>query len=75
MQLERIYVEAKFQGRKIGQWMLEEVFSLAEKEKVAYLWLGVWSKNVRAIQFYERSGFFIHIHRFCNHRDCQEPRT
>jgi ribosomal protein S18 acetylase RimI-like enzyme len=59
MQLERIYVLGKYQGQKMGQFMLEEVMNLARKGGAAYLWLGVWEKNIRAVRFYERNGFVL----------------
>ena len=57
MELERIYVTKDFQNRKIGQKMLDEVIEMAIQRKMRYLWLGVWEKNSRAIEFYLRNGF------------------
>jgi ribosomal protein S18 acetylase RimI-like enzyme len=30
---------------------------IAKQNKVAYIWLGVWEKNERAINFYKKNGF------------------
>ncbi len=57
LELERIYVIARFQGKQIGQRMLEKVKEIARKLEKDYLWLGVWEKNTGAIRFYENLGF------------------
>jgi ribosomal protein S18 acetylase RimI-like enzyme len=57
MELERIYVQKAFQNKEIGQKMLDEVIEMAIQRKMRYLWLGVWEKNTRAIDFYLRNGF------------------
>lgn len=59
MELERIYVRTRFQGRGLGAWMLQQVKQMAKREGKAYLWLGVWEKNTRAIAFYRSHGFVI----------------
>lgn len=57
IELERIYVLKQFQGKSTGHWILGEVIELARKEQKNFLWLGVWQKNTRAVEFYERHGF------------------
>ena len=57
MELERIYVIAEFQNQRIGQKILDEVIEMAIQRKMRYLWLGVWEKNTRAIEFYLRNNF------------------
>ncbi|WP_411029464.1 GNAT family N-acetyltransferase [Spongiimicrobium sp. 3-5] len=57
IELERIYVCQEFQGKRIGEWALEEVKKLAREAGKTFLWLGVWEKNLKAIKFYERHGF------------------
>ena len=59
MELERIYVKQEFQQQKIGQKMLDAVIEMAVQRKMKYLWLGVWEKNTRAIDFYLRNSFKI----------------
>ena len=56
-EIERIYVDQQFQGRKIGRWMITQIIDLAKKEGVKYLWLGVWEVNQDAIRFYQSRGF------------------
>ena len=58
-ELERIYVLDKFQGKKIGESILQKVFAIASTEKKDFVWLGVWQKNFGAIQFYKKHGFQI----------------
>ena len=57
LEISRIYVEEKYQGHKIGQYLLDKAFEMAKKKKVDFVWLGVWEKNPGAIRFYERNGF------------------
>ncbi|MGB0930145.1 MAG: GNAT family N-acetyltransferase [Chitinophagales bacterium] len=59
MELERIYIKSTFQGKGIGKKLLSQAISIAQKKKVNYIWLGVWDKNEKAIQFYKKNGFEI----------------
>ncbi len=57
LEIERIYVLKAYHGKKVGQLLYDKAFDLAAKSKASYLWLGVWEKNTRAINFYTRNGF------------------
>lgn len=57
IELERIYIRPPFQGLKIGHWALNEVKKIAFRKQKTFIWLGVWEKNQRAIEFYQRHGF------------------
>jgi len=57
IEIERIYVLEQYQGQQIGKHMLLKIIELAKKEKLAFIWLGVWEMNTSAIRFYERYGF------------------
>lgn len=57
LEIERIYVIKKFQGKNIGQQLFEKVLNLAQENKMELIWLGVWEKNHDAIRFYKRNGF------------------
>lgn len=57
LEIERIYVLRKFHGKKVGQLLFEKAMEIAVQKKSAYIWLGVWEKNPRAIRFYEKNGF------------------
>lgn len=57
LEIERIYVLQAFHGKKLGQALYEKAIQIAKEKKVQYLWLGVWEKNNKAIQFYKKNGF------------------
>lgn len=57
LEIERIYVKSDWQGKSIGQRMLDFTFDFARKNKFSTIWLGVWDQNLAAIRFYERHGF------------------
>ncbi len=57
LEIERIYVLAKFQGKRVGKLLLEKALEIAVNKKVNYMWLGVWENNLKAIQFYTQNGF------------------
>jgi ribosomal protein S18 acetylase RimI-like enzyme len=57
LEIERIYVLKAFQGKKVGQLLFDKAITIAKELQVAYVWLGVWEENKRAIQFYTKNGF------------------
>ena len=57
MEIERIYVLASQQGKKIGNQLLDFAINKAKEEKLHYIWLGVWEHNLAAQRFYVRAGF------------------
>jgi ribosomal protein S18 acetylase RimI-like enzyme len=57
IEIERIYVKASHQGKKIGQLLYDKAIEVAKLKDKQVIWLGVWEKNVRAIKFYEKNGF------------------
>lgn len=57
LEIERIYVKSAYHGKRIGQLLYEKSLEIARLEQKAYIWLGVWEENVKAIQFYEKNGF------------------
>ena len=60
IQVERIYVLKEYQGFKIGTELIEKVLSVAGGEGYKIVWLSVWQKNNKAIQFYQKAGFVIY---------------
>ncbi|MEL6660426.1 MAG: GNAT family N-acetyltransferase [Bacteroidota bacterium] len=57
LEIERIYVLEHYQGRGLGQQLLDFSLNYARQLGKAWVWLGVWEKNQGAIRFYERHGF------------------
>ena len=57
IEIERIYVLKEFHGKKVGQILYNKAIEIAKQTKAAYVWLGVWEKNLRAINFYKKNGF------------------
>ncbi|HNL38834.1 MAG TPA: GNAT family N-acetyltransferase [Saprospiraceae bacterium] len=57
VEIERIYVQKEFHGKKVGQLLYKKALEVANQHKAAYVWLGVWEENLRAIQFYKKNGF------------------
>lgn len=57
LEIQRIYVLQAYHGKKVGQMFYEKALEIALAEKKAYLWLGVWEENFRAMRFYQKNGF------------------
>jgi diamine N-acetyltransferase len=57
LEIERIYVLKEFHGKNVGQVLYEKAISIAKQKNADYIWLGVWEKNPRAINFYKKNGF------------------
>lgn len=57
LEIERIYVLQQFHGKKAGQILYEKAMQIAREKDAAYVWLGVWENNPRAIRFYQKNGF------------------
>lgn len=57
VEIQRIYVIGLYQGKRIGSFLMKEIEKLALKMNKRYLWLGVWERNLKAIEFYKRHGY------------------
>lgn len=57
IEIERIYVLTQFHGKGVGQKLYDKALEIARQKSADYIWLGVWEKNPRAINFYEKNGF------------------
>lgn len=57
LEIERIYVLQEYHGKKVGQLLYDKAIEIAYHKEVAYVWLGVWEENARAMRFYEKNGF------------------
>ncbi len=57
IEIERIYVLKDFIGKSVGQVLYAKAIEVAKQIDADYVWLGVWEKNGRAINFYKKNGF------------------
>ncbi len=57
LEIERIYVLKDFHGKNVGQILYNKAIDIANRTNSEYVWLGVWEKNPRAINFYKKNGF------------------
>ncbi|TCJ17724.1 GNAT family N-acetyltransferase [Flaviaesturariibacter flavus] len=53
----KLYVLERFCGQGVGYALLRCVEALAAADGDPQLWLEVWSRNPRAVAFYERQGY------------------
>lgn len=57
LEVEQLYVQSAHHGRGLGGRLIELAVNTARDEGLAYIWLGVWEHNRRAIAVYEHLGF------------------
>ena len=57
LEIARIYVMNNMIGKGVGKQLMEFVINIAKEKGKDVLWLGVWEKNQRAIDFYTKWGF------------------
>lgn len=57
LEIERIYILKDFHGKKVGQVLYDKAMDITKQTNAEYIWLGVWEKNPRAINFYKKNGF------------------
>ncbi len=57
LELERLYVQRDYKGKRVGHLLLQTCLSHARKKGAQIMWLGVWEHNHHAISFYEKHGF------------------
>ncbi|MFN3850230.1 MAG: GNAT family N-acetyltransferase [Spirosomataceae bacterium] len=76
VEIQRFYVHQDFQGRKIGQKLMETVIDWAKNNDFDVVWLGAWENNPDALRFYQRLGFEIFgKHTFLLGEDVQNDFT
>ena len=56
-EIERIYLTEEFQGKGLGEKILNKILNMGKEMGYNKLWLGVWENNFRAIKFYKKYGF------------------
>ena len=65
LEIERLYMSAEYQGKGLGQYMMQQAINIAQRREKRYIWLGVWEKNEKALRFYKNNGFYkIGAHSF-----------
>jgi ribosomal protein S18 acetylase RimI-like enzyme len=57
MEIERIYTSQEYIGKGVGKELMKACINEARQKGCDSLWLGVWEKNRRAIDFYAKWGF------------------
>lgn len=72
LEIQRIYVLKKFKGQGAGSVLMQRAIEEAQKLQKEYIWLGVWEKNEKALEFYNKKGFKnIGVHTFVMGDDAQ----
>ncbi|MCE4556337.1 GNAT family N-acetyltransferase [Roseateles cellulosilyticus] len=57
LQLWRLYLGTDFIGHGLGSRLMAAAHAEAYRRGGQTLWLGVYDRNVRAVEFYKRAGF------------------
>ncbi|HEX8316357.1 MAG TPA: GNAT family N-acetyltransferase [Flavisolibacter sp.] len=57
LEIARLYVLKEFIGKGVGAALMQASVNIAKEKKKQAVWLGVWEKNRKAIDFYHRWGF------------------
>ena len=55
--MERLYLLEEFYGMGLGHQLFDYNLKLAKQENQKGIWLYVWIKNYRALDFYKKAGF------------------
>ena len=57
IEVARLYVRREFQGQKLGKMLMDYCVWNAVNLGYKRIWLGVWEKNPKAVNFYRKAGF------------------
>jgi|SRR5215207_4548956 len=57
LEIARIYSMPHFIGKGVGRVLMQTSIDTARSKGKEVVWLGVWEKNYRAIEFYAKWGF------------------
>ena len=57
IEIARLYCMPGMTGKGVGALLMQTAIQVALEKNKDVLWLGVWEKNHRAIDFYQRWGF------------------
>lgn len=57
LEIARLYAASPWIGKGVGKVLMQACIDIAREMSKEVVWLGVWEKNQRAIDFYQRWGF------------------
>ena len=57
LEIRRIYASQEYLGKGVGKTLMLATIREAKQRGCDCVWLGVWEKNQRAIDFYKKWGF------------------
>jgi ribosomal protein S18 acetylase RimI-like enzyme len=57
IEIARLYVVKEYIGKRVGKLLMQASVDIARQKEKALIWLSVWEKNQRAIDFYTSWGF------------------
>ena len=57
LEVARLYAVTSQIGKGVGSQLMQACLQIAKEKNKEWLWLGVWEKNQRAIDFYTKWGF------------------
>ncbi len=57
LEIRRIYASQEYLGKGVGKELMQAAIREAKQRGCDSVWLGVWEKNPRAIEFYKKWGF------------------
>lgn len=57
LEIRRIYALQEYLGKGVGKELMQATIREARQRGCDSIWLGVWEKNHRAIDFYKKWGF------------------
>ena len=57
LEIARLYAMTDQIGKGVGSQLMQSCLQIAKEKNKEWLWLGVWEKNQRAIDFYMKWGF------------------
>lgn len=57
LEIARLYCVDSFIGKGVGKLLMQQSIDIAREREKKLVWLGVWERNQRAIDFYSRWGF------------------
>lgn len=57
LEIARIYAATNMIGKGVGKHLMEASIAYARMLQKEVIWLGVWERNQRAIDFYKKFGF------------------